>query len=103
MKVLHLAAHLLSVSGQSRSFHGAVANEGRSNKAQSEKTLLCFHLDLFDVSASGDLDIISCPSSKRHQTRCRIQNQITEPVLNVVCAASIPVYRLVYKKWEVGK
>ncbi|KAF0046885.1 hypothetical protein F2P81_000518 [Scophthalmus maximus] len=31
------------------------------------------------LRASGDLDIISCPSSKRHQTRCCIQNQITEP------------------------
>lgn len=48
----------------------------RRNKAQSEKTLPCFHLDPFDVAASGDLDIISCPSSKRHQTRCCIQNQI---------------------------
>lgn len=59
-------------------FHGAEANE-KPNKAQSEKTLPCFQLHLFDVAASGDLDIISCPSSKRHQTRCCIQNQITEP------------------------
>lgn len=50
----------------------------RLNEAQSEKTLPCFHWDLFDVAAAGELDIISCPSSKRHQTRCCIQNQITE-------------------------
>lgn len=47
----------------------------RRKQAWSEKTLRCFHLNLFDVPPSGDLGIIS---SKRHQTRCGIQTQITE-------------------------
>ena len=57
----------------------------RRNKAQSEKTLPCFHMNPFDVPASGDLDIISCPSSKRHQTRCCIQNQITVSAWAKMC------------------
>lgn len=52
---------------------------GQRQIKSTEKTLLCFHLNLFDVTASGDLDIISCPSSKRHQTRCCIHNRIIEP------------------------
>lgn len=79
MKVLNLSTHLLSRHSQSPAHLPWGSGKWRPNKAQSEKTLPCFHLNPFDVSASGDLDIISCPSSKRHQTRCWIQNQITEP------------------------
>ena len=42
-------------------------------------TLPCFHLAPFDVAASGELDIISCPSSKDIKQDSHIQNRITDP------------------------
>lgn len=79
MKVLHLSTHLLSFCSQSPAFMGQQVNDDAINKVWSEKTLLLLHFGAFDVpvSAPSDLDIISCPSSKRLQTRCFIQNQIT--------------------------
>lgn len=77
-KCFILSTHLLSVCRQSQASVGQRQMKAQIGSVWGGRTVS-------DVPPSGDLDIISCPSSKRHQTRCWIPNRNEEGKKKVAC------------------